>query len=563
MKLRPDEIANILKTEIERYEVEADVEEVGTVIQIGDGIARIYGLDRCVALEKLELDHGVTGLALNLEEDNVAAVLFGEWDKIKEGDTVRRTGDVMSIPVGDALIGRVVDPLGNALDGGPAIETTETPADGVQGARRRRPPAGEGAAADRHQGHRLDDPDRARPARADHRRPHHRQDRHLRRHDHQPEGPGRDLHLRRHRAEGVDRARGRGDAAPGGRDGLHDHRRGVGHRGGADQVHGPVCGLRDGRALPLQRPPRAGHVRRPLQARGRLPADVAPGAPPSGPRGLPGRRLLPALAAARAGGEAVRRARRRLADRAAGDRDAGRRRVGLHPDQRHLDHGRPDLPQVGPVLLGRPAGDRRRHLGVPRRRRRPDPGDEQGRRPPAPRPGLVPRARGVLAVRVGARRGHPAAARPRPAVGGDAEPAAVRAVAGRGAGGRDLGGDQRLPRRDPGGRRAALPRGAARLPAGRGHYPEDDRRDRRPVRRDPGGAEEGEEFKESFYVEEEHGRRRRPSAWRPSRTSGGGSGSSGTSRRSPRRWSWSPPRGCAARRPGSRPCARTPTACSR
>jgi F-type H+-transporting ATPase subunit alpha len=126
VKLRPDEIANILKAEIERYEVQADVEEVGTIIQIGDGIARIYGLDRCVALEKLELDHGVTGLALNLEEDNVAAVLFGEWDRIKEGDTVRRTGEVMSIPVGDGMIGRVVDPLGIALDGGPAIETSET-----------------------------------------------------------------------------------------------------------------------------------------------------------------------------------------------------------------------------------------------------------------------------------------------------------------------------------------------------------------------------------------------------------------------------------------------------
>ncbi len=126
MKLRPDEIANILKAEIERYDAQADVEEVGTVIQIGDGIARIYGLDRCVALEKLELDHGVTGLALNLEEDNVAAVLFGEWEKIKEGDTVRRTGEVMAIPVGDAMIGRVVDPLGIALDGGPAIEVTET-----------------------------------------------------------------------------------------------------------------------------------------------------------------------------------------------------------------------------------------------------------------------------------------------------------------------------------------------------------------------------------------------------------------------------------------------------
>jgi F-type H+/Na+-transporting ATPase subunit alpha len=125
VKLRPDEIANILKTEIERYDVEAEVEEVGTVIQIGDGIARVYGLDRCVAMEKLEFGQGVTGLALNLEEDNVACVLFGPWETIKEGDTVRRTGEVMSIPVGEALIGRVVDPLGVAIDGGPAIETTE------------------------------------------------------------------------------------------------------------------------------------------------------------------------------------------------------------------------------------------------------------------------------------------------------------------------------------------------------------------------------------------------------------------------------------------------------
>jgi F-type H+-transporting ATPase subunit alpha len=126
VKLRPDEIASILKSEIERYEVSADVEEVGTVIQIGDGIARIYGLDRCVAMERLEFEHGVTGLALNLEEDNVAAVLFGEWDLIKEGDTVRRTGQVMSIPVGEELVGRVVDPLGTAIDGGPAITAAET-----------------------------------------------------------------------------------------------------------------------------------------------------------------------------------------------------------------------------------------------------------------------------------------------------------------------------------------------------------------------------------------------------------------------------------------------------
>ena len=223
--------------------------------------------------------------------------------------TVRRTGEVMSVPVGEALIGRVVDPLGNPLDGAGPIETTETPPAGVQGPRRRRAPAGEGAAADRHQGDRLDDPDRPRPARADHRRPRHRQDRDRRRHDHQPEGPGRHLRLRRHRPEGVDRAPGGGDAPPGGRDGLHDHRRRAGRRGRADQVHGPVRGLRDGRALPLQRPPRALHLRRPVQARGRLPADVAAGAPASRPRGVPGRRLLPALAAARARCQAERRAR--------------------------------------------------------------------------------------------------------------------------------------------------------------------------------------------------------------------------------------------------------------
>ena len=210
MKLRPDEIANILKTEIERYEVEAEVEEVGTVIQLGDGIARVYGLDRCVAMEKLEFGHGVTGLALNLEEDNVACVLFGEWDQIKEGDTVRRTGEVMAIPVGEQLIGRVVDPLGQAIDGGPAIETDETrpmefKAPGVVD----RQPVSEPVQTG-HQGHRLDDPDRPRPARADHRRPHHRQDRDLRRHDPEPEGPGPDLHLRRDRPEGVDGARGRG-----------------------------------------------------------------------------------------------------------------------------------------------------------------------------------------------------------------------------------------------------------------------------------------------------------------------------------------------------------------
>ena len=125
MKLRPEEITSILKQRIEEYSVETDLAEVGTVLQVGDGIARIYGLESAVSMEMLDLEHGVTGLAFNLEEDNVGAALFGEWDKVKEGEPARRTGRVASVPVGEELIGRIVDPLGNPLDGGPPIQTSE------------------------------------------------------------------------------------------------------------------------------------------------------------------------------------------------------------------------------------------------------------------------------------------------------------------------------------------------------------------------------------------------------------------------------------------------------
>ena len=123
MKLRPEEITSILKDRIEHYDVETDLAEVGTVLQVGDGIARAYGLENAVALEMLEFEHGVVGLAFNLEEDDVGTALFGEWQHVKEGEPVRRTGKVASVPVGEALLGRVVDPLGNPLDGGGPIET--------------------------------------------------------------------------------------------------------------------------------------------------------------------------------------------------------------------------------------------------------------------------------------------------------------------------------------------------------------------------------------------------------------------------------------------------------
>ncbi len=125
MKLRPEEITSILKDRIQQFDVETDLSEVGSVLQVGDGIARIHGLENCVALERLELEHGVTGIAFNLEEDNVGAALFGEWQHVKEGEPVRRTGEVMSVPVGPGLLGRVVDPLGNPLDGLGPIEAAE------------------------------------------------------------------------------------------------------------------------------------------------------------------------------------------------------------------------------------------------------------------------------------------------------------------------------------------------------------------------------------------------------------------------------------------------------
>jgi F-type H+-transporting ATPase subunit alpha len=122
LKLRPEEITSILRQRIEQYDVETDLSEVGSVLQVGDGIARVHGLESCVALERLEFEHGVVGIAFNLEEDNVGVALFGEWQHVKEGEPVRRTGAVMSVPVGDGLLGRVVDPLGNPLDGQGPIE---------------------------------------------------------------------------------------------------------------------------------------------------------------------------------------------------------------------------------------------------------------------------------------------------------------------------------------------------------------------------------------------------------------------------------------------------------
>ena len=122
-QIKADEITELLRQQIENYEQRIQVDEVGTVISLGDGIARVHGLDKVMAGELIEFPHDVAGLAMNLDEDQVGAVLLGDYTEIKEGDTVKRTGKIMSVPVGEAMIGRVVNALGQPIDDKGPINT--------------------------------------------------------------------------------------------------------------------------------------------------------------------------------------------------------------------------------------------------------------------------------------------------------------------------------------------------------------------------------------------------------------------------------------------------------
>lgn len=128
MQIKADEVSKILKDQLGDYALGVDVAEIGTVVSVGDGIARIHGIEGAMATEMLEFPHGVFGIALNLEESSVGAVLLGETTSIKEGDTVKRTGRIISVPVGDAMLGRVVNALGQPIDGkGPIAATEQSP----------------------------------------------------------------------------------------------------------------------------------------------------------------------------------------------------------------------------------------------------------------------------------------------------------------------------------------------------------------------------------------------------------------------------------------------------
>ena len=311
MAIRSDEITSIIKSAIDQFDAGAETRSVGTVVEVGDGIAQIYGLDGALAQRAARVPgrrhrHGPEPRG----GDGRRGHPRRRRRRSRKATPSRRPAASSRCPVGQALLGRVVDPLGRPLDDKGPIATTATPPGRADRPRRHRPPVGRHAGPDRHQGDRRADPDRPRPARADHRRPPDGQDRDRDRHDHQPEGQGPRLHLRRDRPEAVDGRPDRRDAREVRRDGAHDRRRRRRRGSRAAPVPRPVRRRRDGRGGHGERrrgrragpgQGRAVRLRRPDQARLGLPRDVAAAPPPARPRGVPRRRLLPPLAGCSSG----------------------------------------------------------------------------------------------------------------------------------------------------------------------------------------------------------------------------------------------------------------------
>ncbi len=310
--IRAEEIVSILKDQIKDYASELQLEDRGTVIQVGDGIARVFGLANCMAAEMLEFPGGVMGMALNLEEESVGVVLLGDFTKVKEGDYVRRTGRVLQVPVGDAVIGRVINPLGQPLDGKGPVNTTdyrplERKADGVVYRQPVKQPLQTGLKAIDSmipigRGQReLVIGDRATGKSAMH-----RSTRSSTRNPRTAPTPrcGASTSLIGQKESTIARTVAK----------LEEHgameyttrRRRRGLRPGAAAVHRALRRLRHRRALPVQRPGRAGGLRRPDQAGRGIPHAVAAAAPPAGPRSLSGRRVLLPQPPAGARGEAGR-----------------------------------------------------------------------------------------------------------------------------------------------------------------------------------------------------------------------------------------------------------------
>jgi hypothetical protein len=309
MSFRPEEVSAVLAQELERYEAKLETKSVGTVLTVGDGIARLWGLEDAMAGELLRFPGDIMGMVLNLEEDNVGAVLFGSDKNIREGDRVERTNRIASVPVGKAMIGRVVNAIGQPVDGkGPIgsdhFRNVEFTAPSVVERQPVKEPLQTGIKA------------------IDAMIPIGRGQRELIIGDRQTGKTAIAL-------DAIINQKGQNvvcvyvaigqkestvanvvsDAREVRRDGVHDRGDRLGLGVGAAPVHRALRRARDGRGVHLQGRPRAVRVRRSLEARAGLPPALAAAAPSAGPRGVPRRRVLPPLAPARARMQAVGRTR--------------------------------------------------------------------------------------------------------------------------------------------------------------------------------------------------------------------------------------------------------------
>ena len=459
-----NDIAQALRKHVESWTPSVERGELGRVMEAGDGIARVSGLPRAMANELLEFPGGILGLAFNLDVAEIGCIILGDSSHIQEGDPVKQTGQILSVPVGDGFLGRVVNALGEPLDDKGPIQSQdrrilEVQAPNVVNRQPVKEPLYTGITAIDAmtaigRGQReliIGDRQTGKTAVAI--------DAIIAQTEHWAGGDPKKRVKCIYVAVGQKSSTVAEVVATLKENGALDYTVVV-NAPASDpapfQYIAPYSGRRVRRALDVQRRARADRLRRPVEAGHRLPDALAAAAPAAGTRGVPGRRLLPALAPAGARREALRRARRRVADGAADHRDQGRRHLRVHPDERHLDHRRADLPRAGPVLRGCAARHQHRHLGLARRRERADQGDEEGGRAPAAGPRAVPRAGGVRPVRLRAGQGVAAAARARRPRGRGPEAAAVRAASRRARGRHDLDRDRRLPRPVPGRGREAV-----------------------------------------------------------------------------------------------------------
>ena len=450
------EITKALERYVEDYTPAVGTEQIGHIVEVGDGIARVSGLPGAAVNELLEFEDGTLGLALNLDEDTIGAVVLGEVDNLEEEQIVKATGRIQTVPVGDALLGRVVNALGEPLDGKGPVNTTETrrmevQAPGIVGRQPVSEPLQTGIKA-------IDAMT--------------------------PIGRGqRELII-------GDRKTGKTTVAVDtiinqAGQGVKCIYVAIGQKNSS--VAQTVATLEDHQALEYTvvvvasagdpapykyLAPYAGcamgqhwmengehaliiYDDLSKQAEAYRAVSLLLRRPP-GREAYPGDVFYLHSRLLGAGGQAVRRTRRRIAHRAAGHRDEGGRHLGLHPDQRDLHHRRAGLPRDRPVQLGHPPGHQRRQLGQPGGQRSPGQGHEASVGDAQARPGAVPRARGVRHLRLGARQGVAGPARPGLPADRAAQAAAEPAGAGRGAGVRDLRRHQGLDGLGPGQRGAAV-----------------------------------------------------------------------------------------------------------